>query len=377
VGVNLVEQSQVSDFQLDFDRVFAQSFGYVKNYKVLGTGLGEDGIYRVRIQAEVAPGSPADNDRMTFKMLARARQSPRLLIQLDEEIDGRSGSTTGNDWYANLARELGVSVASTQAADGGMAARRAELLDRGTESGLRRAGVVSSHDYILEGKVIANSSEPETIAGTLRRMCSVAVELRIIDPVAGQVVVSDVMEGRRFALEASMSPEVACREAIRRSLSEAASSDANDEPGMKVMRMLFCHWIAEMDLGAVYRVEMAGLELKVADSLRTALADRDQVGAVWVRSVDPAGVSVLDVETRLDAIGLAQILCLATSDSFTLDRSDNRYLMMVPSYASSGDGPTAATGESPPKQIPYAAAGGGMIALGALAFVIKKIISRS
>jgi hypothetical protein len=47
VGVNLVEQSQVSDFQLDFDRVFAQSFGYVKNYKVLGTDLGEDGIYQV------------------------------------------------------------------------------------------------------------------------------------------------------------------------------------------------------------------------------------------------------------------------------------------------------------------------------------------
>lgn len=377
VGVNIVEQSQVTDFQLDFDRVFAQSFGYVKNYKVLSTALGEDGLYRVKIQAEVAPGNPADNDRMTFKMLARARQTPRVLIQLDEEIDGKSGSTTGADWYANLARELGVQVAASQAAEGGMAARRAELLDRGTESGLRRAGVVSSHDYVLKGKVIANSAEPETIAGTLRRMCSVAVELRIIDPIAGQVIVSDVMEARRFALEASLSPEVACREAIRRSLSESASGDSNTEPGMKVMRMLFCHWIAEMDLGAVFRVEMAGLELYVADQLRANLAERDKVGAVWVRSIDPAGVSVIDVETRLDALELAQVLCSASGNTFALDRSDNRYLSLVPSARASEDASPVEVADIPSGNFPYAATGWGMIAIGALAFIVKTIASKS
>jgi hypothetical protein len=331
VGVNVVEQSQVTDFQLDFDRVFAQSFGYVKNYKVLSTGLGQDGIYRIRIKADVAPGAPAENDRMTFKMLARARKSPRLQIQLDEQINGLSGSTTASDWYGNLAKELGIQVAYAQDATKSLATKRSVALNRAKESSLREAGTVSNYDYLLEGKVIANSAEPEVIAGTMRRMCSVSVELRVVDPVAGQVVVSDVMEPRRFALESSLDPSAACREAIRRALTEPADAESAGEPGMKSMRKLFCHWIAEMDLGALYRVEIMGLKLDNADKLKNELPLKDKVGAVWVRSVDPVGVSVIDVESRLEGLELAKLLCASSGGSFTLDRSDNRYLSFIES----------------------------------------------
>jgi hypothetical protein len=383
VGVNVVEQSQVSDFQLDFDRVFAQSFGYVRNYKVLSTNLGEDGIYRVRIRAEVAPGNPADNDRMTFKMLAKARQSPRLLIQLEEEINGSTGSTTASDWYGNLAKELGVQVAYAQDPGKSMATRRSEILNRTTEAALRQAGAVSNHDYVLEGKVIARSAEPQTIAGTLRRMCSVAVELRVVDPVAGQVVVSDVMEARRFALEASLDPVVACREAIRRALSEPASAEETGEPGMKSMRMLFCHWIAEMDLGAVYRIEIGGLKLETAEKLKDDLSGRDKVGAVWVRSIDPVGISVIDVESRLEGLELAKVLCSAAGDAFTLDRSDNRYLSLIRSEENKSKNTSEEKSDTPadppptagfPMQ-PVAGGAGGLLLLGILGFLGKRFLS--
>jgi len=45
-GVNIASQSQASNFALDYDRVFAAAFGYVKSYKVIESGMGKDGISR-------------------------------------------------------------------------------------------------------------------------------------------------------------------------------------------------------------------------------------------------------------------------------------------------------------------------------------------
>lgn len=372
VGVNVVEQSKVSNFQLDFDRVFAQSFGYVKNYKVISTKLGEDGIYRVRVKAEVAPGHPEDNELMTFKMLARNRKSPRLSIQIEENINGSLSSKTASDYYSNLAKQLGVQVVYEQDAFKSMATKRSEVLNRKTESALREVGAVSNSDYVLEGKVIANSGQPESIAGTMRRMCSVSIELRMVDPVAGKVVVSDAMEVRRFALEASLDPSVACRDAIRRALTEPADADSSGEPGMKCMRMLFCHWIAEMDLGAIYRVEIAGFNLNDADKMQNALSLKDKIGAVWIRSVDPSGISVMEVESRLETIDLAKLMCSAADHSFTLDRSDNRYLSLTRSSQEQAVIQAVPNIENKNKFIVPTVSAGSVILVALCAYLVKR-----
>lgn len=130
-------------------------------------------------------------------MLARNRKSPRLSIQIEENINGSLSSKTASDYYSNLAKQLGVQVVYEQDAFKSMATKRSEVLNRKTESALREVGAVSNSDYVLEGKVIANSGQPESIAGTMRRMCSVSIELRMVDPVAGKVVVSDAMKRSR------------------------------------------------------------------------------------------------------------------------------------------------------------------------------------
>jgi hypothetical protein len=392
VGVNVVDQSQVRDFQLDFDRVFTASMGYVKNYKILSSSLALDGIYHVKIKADVAPGTPADNDRTVLKMLAKSRKSPRVKIQLEEKINGQSGSSTATEWFGRLANEIGISIVTNAPPSGGMAAKRAAILKRGTEVGLRNSGVVSDCDYILEGTITASSGEPSLVFGSRRLMCSVDVGLRIVDPVSGNVVVSDTLEARRFALEEALSPEIACREAIRRALQEAPD-DSPKQPGMRAFRMLFTHWIAEMDLGSVFKVELTSFDLASAEKLQAILSKTDKVGAVWVRSVDASGVSVVDVESRLDGLTLARSICESLDNRYQLDRSDNRYISLRravktaepdPARAESKAAievsePKAAAEASEPKKegtIPYLPVAGGAVGAAALFLLARYFQSK-
>lgn len=393
VGVNVVDQSQVRDFQLDFDRVFTASMGYVKNYKILSSSLASDGIYHVNIKADVAPGAPADNDRSVLKMLAKSRKSPRVKIQLEEKINGQLGSSTATEWFGRLANEIGISIVSNAPQAGGMAAKRAAILKRGTEAELRNSGVVSDCDYILEGTITANSGEPTLAFGSRRLMCSVDVGLRIVDPVSGSVVVSDTLEARRFALEEALSPDIACREAIRRSLQEAPD-DSPKQPGMRAFRMLFTHWIAEMDLGSVFKIELTSFDLASAEKLQATLSKTDKVGAVWVRSVDASGVSVVDVESRLDGLTLARSICESLDNRYQLDRSDNRYISLrkaaqaaepssaraASKAAAEASEPKATAEASEPKKegtIPFLPVAGGAVGSALLLLVARSLQSKS
>ena len=60
----------------------------------------------------------------------------------------------------------------------------------------------------------------------------------------------------------------------------------------------------------------AGQEFKKND-----FADTEKISAVWPREFDSQGISVLDVETRLDNMGLGQEVTKATAGRMKLDRS--------------------------------------------------------
>jgi hypothetical protein len=325
-------------------------------------------------------------------MLAKSRKSPRVKIQLEEKINGQSGSSTATEWFGRLANEIGISIVTNAPSSGGMAAKRAAILKRGTEAELRNSGVVSDCDYILEGTITASSGEPSLVFGSRRLMCSVDVGLRIVDPVSGNVVVSDTLEARRFALEEALSPEIACREAIRRALQEAPD-DSPKQPGMRAFRMLFTHWIAEMDLGSVFKVELTSFDLASAEKLQAILSKTDKVGAVWVRSVDASGVSVVDVESRLDGLTLARSICESLDNRYQLDRSDNRYISLRRAVKTAEQDPALAeskapTGVSEPKAaaedseltkegtIPYLPVAGGAVGAAALFLLARYFQSK-
>jgi hypothetical protein len=353
-GVELVTQSQMTNFTLDFDRVFAKACGYVRSYKILKSQLGDDGIYRVNIHAEVKRGSPEMDDRLALQQLARLKQTPRVAVQIDESIKGASSRDLAADWLQNVAREVGLQVvdlSKTQGVENAMS-KRAALLGRDNEAAFRSNGIMDACDYLIEGSVIGEHLGNQSLYGSLpKQHFSLAVNLKVIDAATGNVVVVENPPARDLLIGGADSVDVAAREAVRNVL-DGQANDKKTDAGWKLFRRLFAHWTTELDLGSTARLDFTQASLDTVNKLRDALANESQVGAFWIRSVDAVGISVFDVESRLDTVALAAKIEQAMGGAFHLDRSGARYLSFVPSLpvatgVTSGNNPTSAAAPQP------------------------------
>ena len=334
-GVQLVEQTKTQNSEVQFDRIFAKSLGFIKSYTVLSNSQGDDGIYRVKIKADVHEGVPDANDKMTLQMLSRERNSPRLSVSIDEKIEGVNQSGLARDWFIKEATGVGLKISDDnkrgQAAD--KAAKRAALLGNQQEAEFRAGGSMSEVDYVIEGQVIGGLTGSRKIYGLDSQIFSIGIDIKVIDAATGNVLVTENLPAREIAVTATTSPVVAAREAIRKCL-EADPEAPEIDAGWTVLRRLYAHWISEQDLGSVFKAEFTNMELADATLLKAGLATLDKIGAVWVRGVDPGGISIIDIESRLDGLNLALKVEELMKGKYKLQKSENRLIF----FAKADDG---------------------------------------
>jgi len=336
-GVDLVSETQVKDFALVSDRMFSKARGYVRRYEVLSSGAEGNGFYTVRIKADVQESLSDSNDKLGFRMMAREHQAPRLSIRIDERIEQANNGTLASDWLGNSASECGLHVVEQGYSQEGMQTRRAVALGREQEAAMRRDEVVSDCDYIIEGSVVGSSAGSESFYGSKPcKKFSLGLNLKVVDAATGAVILSENAPSRDILVRRVSSDTAAAREAVRQ-LMEGSPKVPDSDAGWKLIRRIFSHWAAEMDLGAVYKLEFRGMDLETARQLREKLAAIRNVSSVWIRSVDPAGVSVVDCEARLQPLDLASVV-EQKMPGYQLDRSEKRYLSFLKKApASAGD----------------------------------------
>ncbi len=366
-GVDLVSESQTKNFTIEFDRMFSRARGYVKKYEVVSTGTSGDGFYVVKVKADVGEGMPDTNDKLTLQMMAREHQAPRVAIRIDEQIEEVKNGTLASDWLRNEVTECGLRVVELERTqgEGGMMAKRAQALGRGQEAALRGQGTVSGCDYIIEGTVVGSSTGEQSFYGSKPgKKFSLGLNLKVVDAATGVVILTENAPSRDILIRRVTSDTAAAREAVRQ-LMEGSPRVADSDAGMKLIRRIFAHWAAEMDLGAVCKLEFTGMDLATAQKLKEKLTSVQNIGSVWIRSVDPAGVTVVDCEARLQPLELAAII-ESSLPGFKLDRSENRYLSFRPSDK------TAAKEDTASPALLYGGIGGGaVLALAAVFFFLK------
>jgi len=80
-------------------------------------------------------------------------------------------------------------------------------------------------------------------------------------------------------------------------------------------------------------------------AIQTDFADMGKTSTVWPREFDSQGISVLDVETHLDNMGLGQEVNKAISNRVQFDRSSENLI----AFNSSGAGAAAPTAQGDAK----------------------------
>ena len=326
-GVDVLSSTGVSDFTLDYDRVLSSAFGHVKSYKVISSGLGKDQIYTVKVKAEVEKGAPDAKNTLALRQIVLLKGSPRVSINVQEQIDGAPAPTKyAQGIMEQTARELQFSLVDVGTASGQesrMAARDA-ILGNDKNAKLRSAGISQKSDFLIEGNIVARYVGKQSFFGSLpQHVFSVGGELRAIRPETGEVVAVAALPGTENVESDLDSKEMAARDVIQKVLSSAGGQKGGTPP---LFNKILARWVTETDLGAMKRLEFSGISSDDFQKLQTDFADTEKISAVWPREFDSQGLSVLDVETRLDNMGLGQEITKATGGRMKLDRSTENLL---------------------------------------------------
>jgi hypothetical protein len=288
-GLDVLGSTETRNFTLDFDRVLGSAFGHVKSYKVLESRLGQDGIYRVKISADVEKGAPGAKNKLALRELILRKNSPRLSVRI-----GGSSGDHATALIEDAARDLQIQTVPPSA-----------------PGDFQILGEISLRH---NGRQTLNARPPENVFA-----CRGA--LRAVRTDTGEVVALDTLSELRNI----GSPVLEIPDAADDALERALRPDDNDGV-TPILGKVIARWVAETDLGATKRIQISNIDSSEFQRLAAALAEQEKISAVWPREFDSQGLSVIDVETRLDNMGLGQEITKATGGRVKLDRSTENLL---------------------------------------------------
>ena len=323
-GVDLVSATKVTDYVLEYDRVFATAFGYVRDYKVISSGLDEVGDYVVTISATVGKGTPDVRDRLLVRQIIRLKGSPRLAIAGEESLNGASVSApAGASVLAARATDLGFRVISTDVANSALerrAARETLLGDRATAT-LRRARATAGADMLIRVRTAVEVGAPESVYGASLRPVSLNLDLSATRADSAEVLVRQSPPAVKLTSSGS-TPEAALADALKTHLA-AGAADA-------FFRALLARWVTELDLGTLIRIEVRGISRKDWRALTASLRTSQGITSVWERDFDARHLSLMDVESRLNAEQLADRIGGILGTHFRVDKVTAAYASFIP-----------------------------------------------
>jgi hypothetical protein len=314
-GVDVSSMTKMANFELDYDQVLTRSFGYVREYAILHSGLDPDGLYRVRVRAEVAKGDPEISDAMAIQQIIRLKQSPKVALEVEETLHGLDGETGfARSWLEGAIRKMNLRLVNLDRVERqrDRQAAKDDLFGDGFMSRVRKAHLTQEADYIIRAEY---------------HVVELAVDLSVIRPDTGEVLVSVPLPGTGKDTSDLQSPRLAARDLLHRKLE--GKGDGNPD-GYAVFRKLFALWTAELDLGRVVSCEFVTLHDAEYQKLLADLPKASGISAVWPGEFSSRGLSFIDVESRMDADGLRGQVLKILGDRFALRERNPHYLQFAP-----------------------------------------------
>jgi len=149
IGVVLISQTEVKNFQVQKDMILTKTIGSVKKYDILREAKQSDGNYYVKIKAIVSIAS-IKSDLAALKILLESMDKPRMMVVIKEE-QGNSAETAMIDYLTE--KEFQLVDASVVAA---LMHKEQQLIKRATEgdpAAAAQIGASNGAEYVVVGKV--------------------------------------------------------------------------------------------------------------------------------------------------------------------------------------------------------------------------------
>ncbi len=317
VGIVLSSESVVENFQILSDRVYTQSQGFVRDYKVLAESKS-GGAYRVAVRATVSVGVLRDELQALGVVMAQ-KGMPRIMFFLAEQNIGQSEPqfwwSGGGFLSANIAVTENTIAEEMRAKgfiliDRSAAARKIQLdpvfaTANLTDQAAIALGNQNAAEIVIVGKALARYTK--NVMGTGMKSYQASISLRAIRTDTGEIMAASVRTGAAVHTDDVSGGTAA--------LQMVGSQSASD-----LITQIVAKWRREISRSTIVRVTVGGVGA-YSDfvAFRKVLSNRVRgVKNVYLRGID-AGEARMDVEIKGNAQTLADELMLKSFDNFAIN----------------------------------------------------------
>lgn len=337
-GVNIISESKVADFQLEYDRVFTHSLGYVKKYAVLSQAYdAEKRTYTVEIQADVDADAPAVDDFAALKILQSRMISPRVMIECHESIAGMPETLRpiSETILQELCRSVEIQVVdrAVQQAVQADDARRSRLFSEEADALARENISAGECDFKIIAEISGELSPlSEPYPGVKVRDAGFEIDLRAVWADTGELIAAETLPVAFFKGERMPNlPHQMPRQLIKNYLGMMLRGEGEfqESNATSLLRKILVTWMTQLDLGSNIRIEFRRIPRGELEAIMEKLSGMDGVSQVRLRNFDARITSAIEVETKNTPSRLAKTILALYPDRLQLDTSTMRRLCFL------------------------------------------------
>jgi hypothetical protein len=324
-GVNIISSTKVTDYVLDFDRIFSRAFGYVKTFTVLSKGYDKTGIYKVKISALVSKTSPGMNDYMAMRQVIAMKGSPRLLIRASGEINNIGDARKLIDGQLReIALKCGFQTIKISQFDESEANRikRDRFLGKNESTAYRESGIRGNYDFVINVDVSGAYNGKSELYGISTQRFSLGADLGATYP-SGNSIAQITIPSKEIDIAQVTDKTQAARSALQKTL----GGDKGKNFRALLVRVL-ASWVSEFDTGLKITVEFPKISSELFKKIVSRLKNCKGINAIHVREFDERLKSIIEVESNLKAYDLAKLIGLLSDNQLKTDRATNDYIQM-------------------------------------------------
>lgn len=295
VGTIIESETATDKYEILSDKIYSQSKGFVKGYKILSEAADDDGLnYKVRVEAEVAEGD-ISNELGSLGLLMRRMKMPRVTVLVGERNRdrlawwaGNAGAGSPEGMLIKLLRDKGFTIVDARSLKGG-----SQLLNQiasGNDAMFAGAAKKLGAEIVIYGQ--AEVDDEGSVAGSSLRSYAGILNLRAVKADTGESLGS----ADKRAKEAENSLAGALPKIYKNLVTNA---------GDDLVSQIANQWQQEVSGGRMIILTVSGASKGMADALQKEISKKVR-GAESVTLRDFAGsTATYELSQRGDAADLS------------------------------------------------------------------------
>lgn len=261
----IASHSQVENFELIRDTIYARSAGIVTDYRVVQEGAGAGGIYYCKIEAKVSKSAIATAWGDVQNVLDQIGR-PKIMVWINETIDGRLDDSSILE--SKIEERLIKSGFDVYAREQIEAIAKREAADAAAEDDIAKMQAIAKDfacQVFIRGYANANAAGVEDLYGVKAAMYNCDAMVKTYHTDTGRLLASESIPTTRRGAQGRFthSPQAA------KAALAAAGADIIEKTYNTVMEQ----WATQISAGGEIELEVSNLSAAAALKLKAKLAE--------------------------------------------------------------------------------------------------------